>query len=62
MVEVMKIMAPPSTGPMHALLQSVPLTLQHATIDPRLVTGKMCVQQLEFKRSSFQEQFLSPQS
>ena len=31
MVEVMKIMAPPSTGPMHALLHSVPLALQQAT-------------------------------
>ena len=29
-------MAPPSTGPMHALLHSVPLTLQQATADPRL--------------------------
>ena len=45
-----------------ALLHSVPLTLQHATIHPCLVTGKMCVQQLKVKRSSFQEQFLSPQS
>ena len=36
MVEVMKIMAPPSTGPMHALLHSVPLTLQQATADPHL--------------------------
>ena len=36
MVEVMKIMAPPSTGPMHALLHSVPLTLQQATADPQL--------------------------
>ena len=36
MVEVMKIMAPPSTGPMHALLHSVPLTLQQATPDPCL--------------------------
>ena len=33
MVEVMKIMAPPSTGPMHALLHSVPSTLQQATAD-----------------------------
>ena len=29
-------MAPPSTGPMHALLHSVPLTLQQATADPHL--------------------------
>ena len=36
MVEVMKIMAPPSTGPMHALLHSVPLTLQQATANPCL--------------------------
>ena len=36
MVEVMKIMAPPSTGPMHALLHSVPPTLQQATADPCL--------------------------
>ena len=36
MVEVMKIMAPPSAGAMHALLHSVPPTLQQATIDPRL--------------------------
>ena len=27
---------PPSKGPMHALLHSVPLTLQQATADPRL--------------------------
>ena len=32
MVEV-KIMAPPSEGPVHALLHSVPLTLQQATAD-----------------------------
>ena len=36
MVEVMKIMAPPSTGPMHALLHSVPLTLHQAIANPRL--------------------------
>ena len=36
MVEVMKIMAPPSAGAMHALLHSVPLTLQQATTNPRL--------------------------
>ena len=36
MVEVMKIMAPPSTGPMHALLHSVILTMQQATSNPRL--------------------------
>ena len=29
-------MAPPSTGPMHALLHSVPLALQQATTDPHL--------------------------
>ena len=33
MVEVMKIMAPPSEGPVHALLHSVPPTLQQATAD-----------------------------
>ena len=33
MVEVMKIMAHPSKCPMHALLHSVPLTLQQATVD-----------------------------
>ena len=38
MVEVMKIMKerPPSKSPMHALLCSVPPTLQQATADPRL--------------------------
>ena len=36
MVEVMKIMAPPSTGPRHALLHSVTLTMQQATSNPRL--------------------------
>ena len=36
MVEVMKIMAPPSKGPMHAGLHSVPPTMQQATADPRL--------------------------
>ena len=36
MVEVMKIMAPLSTGPMHALLHSVTLTMQQATSNPRL--------------------------
>ena len=36
MVEVMKIMAPPSEGPVHALLHSVPPTLQQATANPRL--------------------------
>ena len=44
MVEVMKIMAPPSTGPMHALLHSVPLTLQQATanlcLSQRLLENK----------------------
>ena len=35
-VEVMKIMAPPSKVPMQALLHSVPPTLQQATADPRL--------------------------
>ena len=33
----MKIMAPPSKGPMHRLLHSVPPTLQQATADPRLL-------------------------
>ena len=32
----MKIMWPPSKGPMHVLLQSVPPTLQQATTDPCL--------------------------
>ena len=36
MVEVMKIMAPPSTGPMHALLHSVTLAVQQATSNPCL--------------------------
>ena len=36
MVEVMKIMATSFQGPMHALLHSVPPTLQQATADPRL--------------------------
>ena len=36
MVEVMKIMAHPSKCCMHALLHSVPLTLQQATTDPHL--------------------------
>ena len=46
MVQVMKKMAPPSKGPVHALLHSVPPTLQQATADPRLprdswtLTGK----------------------
>ena len=35
-MEVMKIMAPPSKGPMHALLRSTPPTLQQATADPPL--------------------------
>ena len=34
--EVMKIWQPPSKGPMHALLHSVPLTLQQATANPCL--------------------------
>ena len=34
MVEVMKIMGPPSKGPMQALLHSVPPTLQQATVEP----------------------------
>ena len=33
-LEVMKIMGPPSKGPLLALLQSVPPTLQQATTDP----------------------------
>ncbi|XP_055252861.1 ankyrin repeat domain-containing protein 26-like [Moschus berezovskii] len=36
MVEIMKIRAPPPTGPMLALLHSVPLTLRQATSNPRL--------------------------
>ena len=36
MVEVMKIMAPPSAGPMLALLHSVILTVHQATSNPRL--------------------------
>ena len=36
MVEVMKIMGPPSKGPMHTLLRSVTPTLQQATTDPHL--------------------------
>ena len=36
MVEVTKIMATSSKGPMHALLHSVPQTLQQATTNPRL--------------------------
>ena len=36
MVEVMKIMATSFQGPMHALLHSVPPTLQQATADPCL--------------------------
>ena len=36
MVEVMKIMAHPSKCCMHALLHSVPLILQQATINPCL--------------------------
>ena len=36
MVEIMKIMRPPSKGPMDALPHSVPLTLQQATADPCL--------------------------
>ena len=36
MVEVMKITALPSTGPVHTLPHSVPPTLQQATADPRL--------------------------
>ena len=36
MVEVMKIMRPPSKGPMHVRLHSVPPTLQQATTDPHL--------------------------
>ena len=35
----MKIMAPPSTGPMHALLHSVSPTLQQANPDPCLQWG-----------------------
>ena len=36
MVEVMKIMAPPSAGPIHALLHSVVLTVHQATSNPCL--------------------------
>ena len=36
MVEVMKIMVTFSKGPMHALLHSVPLTLQQAPANPHL--------------------------
>ena len=36
MVEVMKIMAPPSEGLMHALLNSLSLTLQQANANPCL--------------------------
>ena len=36
MMQVMKKMAPPSKGPVHALLHSVPLTLQQVTTDPCL--------------------------
>ena len=36
MVEVMKIMVTFSKGPMHALLHSVPQTLQQATANPGL--------------------------
>ena len=35
MMEVMKIMGPPSKDPVHALLHSVPLILQQATTNPR---------------------------
>ena len=36
MVELMKIMVPPSKGPMYTLLHSVVRTLQQATSDPHL--------------------------
>ena len=36
MVEIMKIMVPSSKRSHDALLHSVPLTLQQATVDPRL--------------------------
>ena len=36
MVEVMKIMAPPSKGSLQALLNSVPPTLQQDAADPHL--------------------------
>ena len=36
LVEVMKLMAPRSKGPMHALRQAVPPALQQATANPRL--------------------------
>ena len=36
MVEVMKTMGPPSKGPMHAVMHSVPPTLKQATSNPRL--------------------------
>ena len=35
MVEIMKVMGPPSKDPRHALLQSVPPALQQATTDRR---------------------------
>ena len=36
MVEIMKIMVPSSKRSHDALLHSMPLTLQQATVDPRL--------------------------
>jgi len=33
---MVEVMAPPSTGPMHALLHLVTLTRQQATSNPRL--------------------------
>ena len=36
MVEVMKTMGPPSKGPMHAVMHSVPPALQQATANPCL--------------------------
>ena len=36
MVEVMKMMGPPSKGPMHTLLHSMLRTLQQATVNPHL--------------------------
>ena len=36
---MVEVMAPPSKGLLHTLLYSVPLTLQQATVNPRLCQG-----------------------
>ena len=57
----MKILQPPSKGPMHALLHSVPQTLQQATAGPHLLETPGPSQE-NLGQSDMGSQHLSPGS